>query len=72
MPSGNPALALVSAVQIRSCGSSSSFEAMQMPVSASVTRLGAFSLIGRVARWHIFKPKIPIRVDFGGSYNGKW
>jgi hypothetical protein len=25
----------------------------------------------RVARWHIFKPKIPIWVNFGGSYNGR-
>jgi hypothetical protein len=24
----------------------------------------------RVARWHIFKPKIPIWVNFGGSCNG--
>jgi hypothetical protein len=24
-----------------------------------------------VARWHIFKPKIPIWVNFGGSYNGR-
>jgi hypothetical protein len=24
----------------------------------------------RVARWHIFKPKIPILVNFGGSCNG--
>jgi hypothetical protein len=26
---------------------------------------------GRVARWYIFKPKIPIRVNFGGPWNGK-
>jgi hypothetical protein len=25
----------------------------------------------RVARRHIFKPKIPIWVNFGGSYNGR-
>jgi hypothetical protein len=25
----------------------------------------------RVARWHIFKPKIPIWVNFGGSRNGR-
>jgi hypothetical protein len=25
----------------------------------------------RVARWHIFKPKIPLWVNFGGSYNGR-
>jgi hypothetical protein len=25
----------------------------------------------RVARWFVFKPKIPIRVKFGGSCNGK-
>jgi hypothetical protein len=28
-------------------------------------------VLGRVARWHIFKPKIPIWVNFGGSYNGR-
>jgi hypothetical protein len=26
---------------------------------------------GRVARWHIFKPKIPIWVNFGGPWKGK-
>jgi hypothetical protein len=26
--------------------------------------------VARVARWHIFEPKIPIWVNFGGSYNG--
>jgi hypothetical protein len=25
----------------------------------------------RVARWHIFKPKFPIWVNFGGPWNGK-
>jgi hypothetical protein len=25
----------------------------------------------RVARWFVFKPKIPILVNFGGSCNGK-
>jgi hypothetical protein len=25
----------------------------------------------RVARWFIFKPKIPIWVNFGGPWNGK-
>jgi hypothetical protein len=25
----------------------------------------------RVARWHIFKQKIPILVSFGGSCNGR-
>jgi hypothetical protein len=25
----------------------------------------------RVARWFIFKPKIPFWVNFGGSWNGK-
>jgi hypothetical protein len=24
-----------------------------------------------VARWFIFKPEIPIRVKFGGPWNGK-
>jgi hypothetical protein len=27
--------------------------------------------LSRVARWHIFKPKIPIWVNFGGSCNGR-
>jgi hypothetical protein len=26
----------------------------------------------RVARWFVFKPKIQIWVNFGGSYNGKF
>jgi hypothetical protein len=26
---------------------------------------------GRVARWYIFKPKIPIWVNFGESCNGR-
>jgi hypothetical protein len=26
----------------------------------------------RVARWYIFKPKIPIWVNFGGPWNGKY
>jgi hypothetical protein len=25
----------------------------------------------RVARWFVFKPKIPLWVNFGGPYNGK-
>jgi hypothetical protein len=29
-------------------------------------------LQSRVARWHIFKPKIPIWVNFGGSCNGRF
>jgi hypothetical protein len=28
-------------------------------------------LQSRVARWFIFKPKIPIWVNFGGPWNGK-
>jgi hypothetical protein len=27
-------------------------------------------ILFRVPRWHIYKPKIPIWVKFGGSYNG--
>jgi hypothetical protein len=27
---------------------------------------------GRVARWYIFKPKIPFRVNFGGSRYGRY
>jgi hypothetical protein len=30
-----------------------------------------FAVSGRVARWFVFKPKIPIWVNFGGSWNGK-
>jgi hypothetical protein len=26
---------------------------------------------GRVARWFVFKPKIPTLVKFGGPWNGK-
>jgi hypothetical protein len=26
----------------------------------------------RVARWYIFKPKIPFWVNFGGPWNGKF
>jgi hypothetical protein len=29
------------------------------------------SVWARVARWHLFKPKIPIWVNFGGYYNGR-
>jgi hypothetical protein len=29
------------------------------------------SVLSRVARWFVFKPKIPIWVNFGGSWNGK-
>jgi hypothetical protein len=29
------------------------------------------SLWGRVARWFLFKPKIPILDNFGGPYIGK-
>jgi hypothetical protein len=30
-----------------------------------------FKFNGRVARWYIFKPKIPIWVNIGGPWNGK-
>jgi hypothetical protein len=30
-----------------------------------------FMKVIRVARWYIFKPKIPIWVNFGGPRNGK-
>jgi hypothetical protein len=30
-----------------------------------------FGIGSRVAGWHIFKPKIPIGVNFGGSCNGR-
>jgi hypothetical protein len=33
--------------------------------------VSVFSLIIRVARWFVFKPKIPIWVIFAGSCNGK-
>jgi hypothetical protein len=29
-------------------------------------------VFGRVARWFVFKPKIPIWVNFGGPENGKY
>jgi hypothetical protein len=29
-------------------------------------------LCSRVARWFIFKPKIPVWVNFGGPWNGKY
>jgi hypothetical protein len=29
------------------------------------------TILTRVARWHISKPKIPIWVNFGGSCNGR-
>jgi hypothetical protein len=29
------------------------------------------SVLARVARWHSFKPKVPIWVNFGGPYNGR-
>jgi hypothetical protein len=32
---------------------------------------GALNLLSRVARWHIFKPRFPIGVNFGGSCNGR-
>jgi hypothetical protein len=35
------------------------------------SRLGAKLVPRRVARWFVFKPKIPIWVDFGGSCYGK-
>jgi hypothetical protein len=31
-----------------------------------------FSVLSRVARWFVFKPKIPIWVNFGGLKIGKW
>jgi hypothetical protein len=34
-------------------------------------KLDVIALSSRVARWHIFKPKIPIWVNFGGSSNGR-
>jgi hypothetical protein len=35
------------------------------------TSLNMYSVAARVARWYIFKPKIPIWVNFGVSYNGR-
>jgi hypothetical protein len=29
------------------------------------------SVTGRVARWYLIKPKIPVWVNFGGPWNGK-
>jgi hypothetical protein len=33
--------------------------------------LKIYRLCVKVARWYIFKPKIPIWVNFGGLWNGK-
>jgi hypothetical protein len=45
------------------------------PVSAHVVAKKPFLFVtlvwDRVARWHIFKPRIPIWVNFGGSYSGR-
>jgi hypothetical protein len=30
------------------------------------------NVLGGAARWHIFKPKVPIWVNFGGSCNGRY
>jgi hypothetical protein len=30
------------------------------------------TVLGRVARWFVFKPKIQIWVNFGGSCDGRW
>jgi hypothetical protein len=41
-------------------------------VFCSISILGAFEhfdILCRVARWHIFKPKIPIWVNFGAIGN---
>jgi hypothetical protein len=34
-------------------------------------KLAGAEVLRRVARWFVFKPKIPIWVNFGGSCNGK-
>jgi hypothetical protein len=31
-----------------------------------------FNVLARVARWYIFKPKIPIWVNFGGPFIGQY
>jgi hypothetical protein len=36
-----------------------------MPMKMVIT------VFSRVAKWHIFKPKIPIKVNFGGPCNGR-
>jgi hypothetical protein len=40
-----------------------------------ITKFESKSVVGdyiiRIARWYIFKPKIPILVNFGGSFNGR-
>jgi hypothetical protein len=37
----------------------------------SVQKAGPGCLLARVARWSVFKPKIPIWVNFGEPWNGK-
>jgi hypothetical protein len=39
--------------------------------SFSKTLCAKKTLLSRVARWYIFKPKIPIWVNFGGSWSEK-
>jgi hypothetical protein len=42
------------------------------PVSIPPKKKSEILLVQRrVARWHIFEPKIPIWVNFGGSCNGR-
>jgi hypothetical protein len=36
-----------------------------------VAQRPALQFVSMVAKWHIFKPKIPIRVNFGEPWNGK-
>jgi hypothetical protein len=45
----------------------------QFKVQHSMTHTPSFwPALSRVARWHIFKPKIPIWVNFGGSCNVRY
>jgi hypothetical protein len=55
----------------------------RIPIELNVHRLSSYmdakwrlqekihALQFGVARWYIFKPKIPLWVNFGGSYNGR-
>jgi hypothetical protein len=43
-----------------------------LPIPIRRQIVGFFNNVGfRVARWFVYKPKIPIRVNFGGPLNGK-
>jgi hypothetical protein len=42
-----------------------------MPYTRWRSTFAYLDIVSRVARWFIFQPKIPIRVNFGGPWNGE-